>query len=161
MPDMLVKLYDLPDPHASLSAQAAQGIAIRKPIGPEHRWVVDWMLRQFSDAWASEAQAALANRPVSCWIAIEAEVLLGVACYDATARGYFGPVGVHPGAQCRGTGTALLRACLHDMRAAGYGYAVIGGVAEPEFYRRSVGATEIPGSSPGLYAGMLRRPAGT
>ena len=161
MPDMLVKLYDLPDPHASLSAQAAQGITIRKPIGPEHRWVVDWMLREFSDAWASEAQAALANRPISCWVAIEAGILLGVACYDATARGYFGPVGVHPGAQGRGTGTALLRACLHDMRATGYGYAVIGGVAAPEFYRRSVGATEIQDSSPGLYAGMLRRPAGT
>lgn len=161
MPDMLVKLYDLPDPLASLSAQAAQGITIRKPIGPEHRWVIAWMLREFSDAWASEAQAALANRPVSCWVAIEAGNLLGVACYDATARGYFGPVGVHPGAQGRGTGTALLQACLHDMRAAGYGYAVIGGVAAPEFYQRSVGATEIPGSSPGLYAGMLRRPAGT
>lgn len=161
MSDMLVKLYDLPDPHASLSAQAAQGITIRKPIGPEHRGVIDWMLREFSDAWASEAQAALTNRPVSCWVAIQAGALLGVACYDATARGYFGPVGVHPGAQGRGTGTALLRACLHDMRSVGYGYAVIGGAAAPEFYHRSVGATEIPGSSPGLYGGMLRRPAGT
>lgn len=161
MPDMLVKLYDLPDPHASLSAQAAQGIAIRKPIGPEHRWVVEWMLRGFSDAWASETQAALGNRPTSCFVAIEAGNLSGVACYDATARGFFGPIGVRPEAQGRGTGAALLRACLHDMRAAGYGYAVIGGAATTEFYRRSVGAIEIPDSSPGLYAGMLRRPAVT
>ncbi len=161
MPDMLVKLYDLPDLHATLSAQAVQGITVRKPIGPEHRWVVEWMLREFSDAWASEAQAALGNRPLSCFLAIEAGALSGVACYDATARGYFGPVGVRPAAQGRGIGTALLLACLHDMRAAGYGYAVIGGVAATEFYRRSVGATEIPASSPGLYAGMLRRPGGT
>lgn len=161
MPDMLAKLYDLPDLHASLSAQAARSITIRKPIGPEHRWVIEWMSREFSDAWASEAQASLGNRPVSCFVAIEAGTLCGVACYDATARGYFGPVGVHPGAQGRGTGTALLLACLHDMRAAGYGYAVIGAVAATEFYRRSVGAIEIPASSPGLYAGMLRRPGGT
>jgi GNAT superfamily N-acetyltransferase len=158
MSDMLVKLYALPDPQAALAEQAARGILVRKPIGPEHRLVVDWVLGEFSDAWASETQAALGNRPVSCFVAVEAGAVRGFACYDATARGLFGPVGVGEAARGRGTGAALLLACLHDMRAMGYAYAVIGGAAVPEFYHRLVGAIEIPDSRPGLYAGMLRRP---
>ena len=52
------------------------------------------------------------------------------------------------------TGAALARAamayekqtveCLHAMGAAGYAYAVVGGVKSPEFYARTVGAIEIP-----------------
>ena len=41
------------------------------------------------------------------------------------------------------------------MREAGYGYAVIGGVGPVEFYRRQLDVLEIPGSTPGLYAGLL------
>jgi GNAT superfamily N-acetyltransferase len=158
MSDMLVKLYALPDAHAILSAQAAQGITLRKPIAPEHRVVADWVLGEFGDSWASETQAALGNRPVTCFVAIEAGAIIGFACHEATSRGFFGPVGVSPRARGRGTGAALLLACLHDMRAAGYGYAVIGAAAHPEFYRRHAGAIEIPDSVPGVYAGMLRRP---
>jgi GNAT superfamily N-acetyltransferase len=159
MPDLLVKLYALPDPAPVLAAQAARGVVLRRPIGPEHRLVVDWVLREFGDAWASETEVALGNRPVTCWAAVAADQMVGFACHDATARGFFGPVGVSAPARGRGTGAALLLASLHDMRTAGYGYAVIGGAAAPDFYHRAVGAMEIPDSSPGLYRGMLRRPA--
>jgi len=50
-----------------------------------------------------------------------------------------------------------LRACLNDMHAAGYGYAIVGHVGEPEFFRRIAGAIEIPDSTPGLYADQLMR----
>jgi hypothetical protein len=53
-------------------------------------------------------------------------------------------------------GAALLLACLHDMRAMGYGYAIAGQVGAPEFFRRVAGAVEIPDSTPGLYANRLR-----
>ena len=36
--------------------------------------------------------------------------------------------------------------------------AVIGDPGPVEFYRKRLDALEIPGSEPGLYAGMLRRP---
>jgi len=44
------------------------------------------------------------------------------------------------------------------MAARGYFYAVIGGVGPKEFYARTVGAVEIPDSTPGPYRGLLRDP---
>lgn len=155
MSDWLVKLYDLPEP---ATRAAPVDAVLRKPIGPEHRLLVDWVGQQFSAAWASEAQAALGNRPLSVFIAVGESGLLGFACYDATARGLFGPIGVAATARGQGLGAALLFACLDDMRALGYAYAVIGAAGPGEFYRRTVGAVEIPGSTPGIYRGMLRAP---
>jgi hypothetical protein len=54
-------------------------------------------------------------------------------------------------------GRALLLAVLHAQRAQGYAYAIIGGVGPAEFYARNVGAIPIAGSTPGIYAGMLRQ----
>ncbi len=157
MSDMLVKLYDLP-PISELE-NVDDGPVIRKPIGAEHRVAIAWVLEQFGDAWASEAQAALANRPVSAFVAIRQAELLGFACYDATLRGMFGPIGVAQEERSRGIGQRLLRACLDDMRSVGYGYAVIGGAASAEFFRRGANAVEIADSEPGVYRGMLKSPA--
>ena len=151
MSDLLVKLYELPPAPA-----LPDGVLIRKPLGPEHGVLGDWVAGHFGAAWASEARAALGNRPVSLYMALLAGVPVGFACYDATARGYFGPIGVLAAAQRQGLGAGLLSACLADMLAVGYGYAVIGGVGPTDFFRRAVGAVEIPGSSPGLYRGMLK-----
>jgi hypothetical protein len=41
------------------------------------------------------------------------------------------------------------------MRQAGYGYAIIGGVGPADFYVKTVGATPIEGSEPGIYRGLL------
>lgn len=156
---MLVKLYDLP-PNAE-PVGGDHGLVIRKPIGAESRLIVDWVLERFGDAWASEAQVAFGNRPVSLFVAIRHTELLGFACYDATLLGMFGPIGVAEGQRSSGIGLGLLRACLYDMRCVGYGYAVIGGAGPAEFFRRGVGAVEIPDSSPGVYRGMLKRRATT
>jgi len=56
----------------------------------------------------------------------------------------------------QGVGAALLVQCLHAMRARGYAYAVIGGAGPKAFYEKIVPVMEIPGSSPGIYRGMLR-----
>ena len=149
--DMLIKLFEPP-----ARAAAAPSHLVRKPIGPEQALVLRWVAATFSAGWASEAQVALANRPVSLFIATRAESLAGFCCYDATARGLVGPIGVAPPARGGGIGAALLLACLSDMRGVGYGYAIVGGVGAPEFFQRVAGAIEIQGSTPGLYAGMLR-----
>jgi len=157
MTDMLVKLYDLPDNWDLLAKKAARGVTLRKPLGPEKHLVMDWVRENFSDAWASEADMAMSNRPVTCFIACQRQTPIGFACYDATALGFYGPGGVAERYRGKGIGKALLLACLLDMKLKGYGYAIIGDVGPAEFYRKTVGAVEIPDSTPGLYKDMLRR----
>jgi GNAT superfamily N-acetyltransferase len=131
-------------------------VTLRKPIGPEKHWVIAWVREKFEEAWASEADVALSNRPVSCFIAIRQSAMIGFACYDATALGFFGPSGVDEVFRGRGTGKALLLACLLDMKLKGYGYAIIGDAGPQEFYAKAAGAVVIPASMPGIYKGLLR-----
>jgi GNAT superfamily N-acetyltransferase len=156
---MLVKLFDIQDDWSHVGKQAAQGIALRKPIGPERDLVSKWVGANFGPSWASEVGAALCNHPVSCFVALHDQALIGFACYDATALGFFGPSGVAEAYRGKGTGAALLLSCLLDMKLKGYGYAIIGGIGPSDFYKKTVGAIEIPDSTPGVYQGMLR--AGT
>ena len=157
MSDMLVKLYELP-PLEPLAAQIAEsGITVRRGLPPEKHVVLDWVEAHFSEFWRSECDVAFGRLPVSCFLAIKDGVPVGFACYDATARGFFGPTGVHPDARGQGLGKLLLLLCLHDMLAQGYGYGIIGGVGPVAFYEKAVGATLIPESTPGIYAGLLRR----
>jgi ribosomal protein S18 acetylase RimI-like enzyme len=150
--DMLIKLYGFAAGEGLLP-----GIALRKPLGPERSATVGWIGHSFGPAWSSEAQAALTNRPVTLFIAQrDNNELIGFCCYDATARGFVGPIGVLDSARGQGIGAALLLACLHDMRTMGYGYAIAGWVGEPEFFRKVAGAIEIPDSTPGIYANMLK-----
>ena len=148
--DMIIALYRLP------AIRVHPGELIRKALGPEHATVAEWVGSSFAPGWSSEASAALSNRPTTLFIAQQSNDLLGFCCYDATARGFVGPIGVLDSERGKGLGAALLLACLHDMRTMGYGYAIAGWVGEPEFFRKVAGAIEIPDSTPGIYAHMLR-----
>ena len=108
MPDMLVKLYELEDDWQFLAAQKQLGIVIRKPIGPEKQRVVQWVADNFGAAWAAEADCALAGLPHTCFVAVKDTDIAGFACYDATALGFFGPIGVDQSDRNQGTGKALL-----------------------------------------------------
>jgi GNAT superfamily N-acetyltransferase len=153
---MLVKLYTLPELHPALGEMAAIGVDIRRALIPEAHVITAWVRTHFSDAWASECGATLARHPVSCFVAVENDTLIGFACYDATAKGFFGPTGVNESARGRGVGRVLLLACLHDMRAQGYGYGIIGAAGPTAFYEKAVGAVAIDESWPGVYRGLLR-----
>ena len=156
MPDLLVRLYDLPDPQ-SPDALAADGIVIRRAIPPERHVVTGWIARTFQvQAWASECETAFSSLPVTVWIATRGEALLGFACHDASAKGFFGPTAVAEAERGKGIGEALLFATLKGMREAGYAYAIIGDVGPVEFYRKRLDVMIIPGSEPGIYRGMLR-----
>ncbi|MGF6173360.1 GNAT family N-acetyltransferase [Ensifer sp. 4252] len=152
MADMLVRLYALPaQPRSPLS----DGIGIHRAMAPERRLAVPWIEQTFGSGWAGEAEAAFAATPTRMHIAVFQDRIVGFACHDVTALGFFGPTGVDETMRGRGIGEALLRESLKAMRDAGYGYAIIGGVGPTEFYRRTVGAIEIPDSTPGIYADML------
>jgi predicted N-acetyltransferase YhbS len=156
MPDMLVKLYELPDLAPAIQRQAEVGITIRRAIPPEMHIVTDWVRQHFSNAWASETSVGFSRQPLSVFLAVEGDQLIGFACYDATHKNFFGPTGVAEEKRGRGTGAALLLACLHAMLADGYGYAIIGAAGPTEFYDKTVGAITIEDSWPGVYKGLLR-----
>jgi len=157
MTDMLVKLYDLTNAWTFSADQARLGHIIRKPIGPEKHLIVDWVRAKFSAAWASETDIALANFPMSCFIAQKKDILLRFSCYDASALGYFGSIGVDEPYRGLGIGKALLMACMLDMKLKGYGCAIIGSVGPSDFYANALNAIEIPDSTPGLWKYWLEK----
>jgi GNAT superfamily N-acetyltransferase len=153
--DLLVRLYDLPPLAPAVDALGAAGVTVRRAAAAERAPVVDWMRTEGSAGWADECAAAFARQPIACFVAVEpgddGPRLLGVACHDAACRNFFGPELVAPGQRGRGIGRALLLAALHAMRADGYAYAIIGWASSIDFYRRTVGAVPIDGSTPGIY----------
>jgi predicted N-acetyltransferase YhbS len=153
--DMLVKLYELPSSQVAYERLQQAGITMRRALAPEKHKVTAWVRKNFSEAWASEAEVAFSRQPVSCFIAIHQGKIVGFACHDATCPNFFGPTGVEPGSRKSGIGAALLFACLEAMKQQGFGYAIIGGVGPADFYSKTVGAVAIEGSEPGIYRGLL------
>ena len=158
MADLLVRLYDLPEFAAEAKVRTA-GIVVRRALPPEGHDILEWIAARFSVRWVSEARLTLTQQPPTIYIAVADGKLLGFACYDATAKGFFGPTAVDEAARGQGIGETLLIVTLRAMREAGYGYAVIGDPGPVEFYTRRLDALEIPKSKPGVYAGMLRNPS--
>ena len=141
MPDMLTRLYALPEATSLLVELGTHGIAVRRAFVPEKKIVTDWVHEHFGAAWASEADVCFANKPVSCFFAITNQAPIGFACYDATCKDFVGPIGV----------AEAVRGC-----GVGYAYAVIGAVGPAqEFFTKTVGAVAIEGSDPGFLRGKL------
>jgi len=166
--DLLVRLYDLPPVAPRLEALAPAGVHVRRALASEKHDVVAWARQHGSAGWASECDVAFARAPLGCFIAVEGtpgvvttgyptapETLVGFACVEATARGFFGPQAVRADRRGRGIGAALLLTALHALAAEGHAYAIVGWAAELEFYRRVAGAVPIAGSEPGLYRAPL------
>jgi GNAT superfamily N-acetyltransferase len=158
MHDMLVKLYAIPSLDDALAVCAARGVTIRRALAPERFAVLEWVRAHFASS-AAEVETAFAQIPVTCFVAVRNNAILGFACHDVTCRNFFGPEGVAADERGRGIGRALLLSALHAQRARGYAYAIIGGVGPAEFYAKTVAAIAIPGSTPGISAGMLTRHA--
>ena len=156
MADMLIKLYEIENDWQFLAKQQTLGITLRKPIGPEKHGIIAWVSGHFGAGWASETDVGLSNKPGTCFAAVKDAKIIGFACYDATALGFFGPIGVAKSHRKKGTGKALMTACLLDMKLKGYGYAIVGAVKDTDYYKNTVGAIEIPDSCPGIYHSQIR-----
>lgn len=145
--DILVKLYQLPAP-----LPLPEGYQLRRPLPHERDKLRQWVDRHFGSGWAAECDTAFRQQPASVLLACDAEGKPhGFACYDVTARGFFGPTGVTESARGKGLGKALLLAAMHALQQQGYAYAVIGSAGPIDFYLQQLPAMVIPDSHPGIY----------
>jgi ribosomal protein S18 acetylase RimI-like enzyme len=149
MADMLVGLYSL---DFSKNVLRVRDIAIKKASITDKHIILDFVKENFPDSpsWINECERALLNHPTSCYIAVKHKTLIGFSCYDATAKGFFGPIGVKKEYRKNGAGAALLLKTLHAMQEQDYGYAIIGWVAKDAipFYKKYANATVIKNSAP-------------
>lgn len=158
MKDMLVRLMELPDAsELEKRLLEKEKIVFRRAIAPEKHLVSEWVMEQFGAYWKSEVEVAFSKQPVSCWIAQRGNELLGFACYECTARNFFGPTGTKESERGKGIGKVLLIKSLESLREMGYAYAIIGGVGPAEFYEKAVGAKIIEGSEVSIYQHLLRK----
>jgi predicted N-acetyltransferase YhbS len=158
---MLVPLLKLPPLQPVIEEMRSRGVVIRRVLPHEMSRVRAFAEKHFTVSWADEMSVGFANKPTSVFIALREGEVVGFGAYECTHRGFFGPTGVSESERGSGIGKALLFACLWGLREIGYAYAVIGAAGPVEFYAKTVGATEIPDSSPGIYADPIRREAAT
>ena len=85
MPDMLVKLYDLPDEAPALARSRAFVVEIRRAMPPDRERVLRWVGEHSGECAAGECAVAFAHTHCGCWIATRGAEIVGYACYDATA----------------------------------------------------------------------------
>ena len=157
MPDMFVKLLELPDDSADVAKLRSEGINIRRILPYERSVLHRFVMANFSEAWGDEVLSAFNHQPVSCFVATHEKKIVGFGCYETTCRNYFGPTGVLKEYRGRNIGKVLLLACLRALREMGYAYCIIGGVGPADFYTKCCGATLIPDSVPGIYGDSLER----
>jgi predicted N-acetyltransferase YhbS len=154
MPDMLVRLYDLPDSTSHYQRASNAGFTIRRADPWDRDRMRHFVKEQFGPLWAVEANRAFTHTPITAYLATKGGEIAGFAAYECTRRGYFGPTGVREDLRGNGLGAALLFRCLESMCEMGYAYAVIGGVGPAEFYEKICGAFVIPGSEVGVYGSL-------
>ena len=151
--DMICSVMHLPE-----MPKLPESVKIKRALGIDRQRILQFIRENFSDGWANEAETTLCCCPSHCVIAVEEGKVIGFACWDAVAKGQFGPIGVNASCRGRNVGAALLLRTLAYMRDDGYAYAIIGWVSSAApFYEKLVNATYIPGGEPhnSIYSQMI------
>lgn len=144
--DLLVNLYDLQSKFRQEELDR-NGIVIKRAMSSDKSRILSFIKEEYTQNWSDESEVAFSNHPISCFIAIKQGQIVGFACYDATAKGYFGPIGIKGDQKGQHIGQGLLHHTLSAMKENGYGYAVIGWVDDAlDFYKKTIKVMEIPDS---------------
>jgi GNAT superfamily N-acetyltransferase len=152
MSDLLVPLYKLPLRGIADAKMAAEGVVIRRPLTYEMSKVTKFIVLNFSQQWADETAATFSRQPVSSFVALEHDKIVGFAAFETTTKAFFGPTGVAESHRKRGIGGALLIASLWGLHDFGYAYGFIGGAGPVDFYMKTVPSMAVvEGSEPGIY----------
>ena len=143
MADMLVKLYSIPNSYDIEEKLLKEGVKIKKALAPDRSKIVAFSKVCAKDDYSDEVNAAFSNNPITCYIATKEKKIIGFACYEATAKNFFGPM-------------AVLKS-LESMQELGYAYGIIGWPARSaiDFYKKCVDAIMIDEKSSGVYKRMI------
>lgn len=154
MPDLLVPLHG-----GLLDRPQLDGVWIGRPLAHQAPKVLSFVSGEFGSGWEAEVRTAFASVPPTVVVAVSRESgdLLGFCCWDCTAKGFVGPVGVSHECRGIGAGRAVVVFALHSMRESGYGYAVIGDAGPIDFFTKCCDARVIEGSDPGIYGNPIGR----
>ncbi|NAY90506.1 GNAT family N-acetyltransferase [Muricauda sp. JGD-17] len=159
MQDMLVRLLGLPDiTEKEKELMENHQVIFKRPIPPEKSIVVNWVREHFSPNWADEVESSFSALPINCFIAQRDQDILGFACFESTAKNFFGPTGVLSSERGKRIGEVLLIKALGALREMGYAYAIIGGVGPVEYYKKTVNAHVIEKSERSIYQNLLKQP---
>ena len=88
MKDMLVKLYDLPKECVEYENLKKQ-IDFWRPLAAEKYLVNNWVNKNFGEGWKSEVDVSFSKSPISTYIAIKDQNIIGFSSYDSA---YFLPL---------------------------------------------------------------------
>lgn len=153
---MLVNLYELDDNYSYKSK--IHNISIRRILSPSIHYLEDFLLKNFGKGWVSEIKAACYKSNPTCFIAVDdnCNEIVGFAGYDATCKGFFGPLGVNEKYRGKHIAADLIYKSLLAMKEDGYAYAIIGGVEDKVkgLYEKVCNAKSIP-STKSVYSRMI------
>ena len=99
---------------------------LKRALAPDRNKIIEYAKTCGGEDYSAEVQAAFANNPITCYIATKDKELIGFACFEATAKNFFGPMAVSEEYRKHGIGKVLLLRSLYSMSEMGYGYAIIG-----------------------------------
>ncbi len=157
MADMLVKLYNIANSYDIEEKLLKEGVKIKKALAPDRSRIIDFSKICTKEDYSDEVKAAFSNNPITCYIATKGKKIIGFACYEATAKNFFGPMAVLENERKKGIGKALLLKSLESMQELGYAYAIIGWPAKSaiDFYKKCADAVMIDEESSGVYKRMI------
>lgn len=150
--DMIAGLTNLP------GIEISDNIKIKRAFVGDKEAILDFVADNFRKNWVYETEHSLMQEISKCFIATENGKIVGFACFDSSAKGFFGPIGVAESHRGKNIGKALLIRTFQAMREYGYGYAIIGWVSDAEmFYRKTVNAEYIKGGNPenSIYSNLI------
>lgn len=151
MADLICRLYERDFSVTAAEAHLKEeGISFKRAHPVDKARILNFVGETFSDGWRNECEHSFSYPFPTCYIAVKDKAVIGFACFEATGRGFFGPIGIAPEFRRKRIGDTLTRLCLNSMKEMGYAYAIIGWAstgARP-FYTEGFGAVEIPESEP-------------
>lgn len=106
-----------------------------------------FILADFGDRWIEAVNNGFKlGQDIPIFISKLDEEVVGFACFDVVRnkKGLFGPMGTSNNCRKKGIGKKLLHVTLHNMKSAGYEYAIIGQAGPIEFYEENCDAKLIP-----------------